>query len=254
MDRVSDLWPPPEPSPQRAGGTGTIISLTGAIVVLALVVGLGTGEALREVRSLLGFEEQHTGAYAYLQTQPGDDDLPVTYPPCKSIRVAINPEDAPADHRRFVRTALTNVANATGLRFRLVEDTDERPGDRELRDEARYGPGYSPILVSWADADEVPALRGDVAGIGGSVAVTQDGWARYVTGSVTLDEDAFEGLLATGQWAQAQAIVDHEFAHVVGLAHVDTLGELMTEKNTGQVAWGPGDLAGLDRLGRGRCS
>lgn len=250
---MSDPWPPPPPRPPRAGGTGTIVSLTGAVVIVALVVALGTGEAIREVRSLLGVEEQRTGAYAFLQTQPGDRELPVAYPPCQAIRVTINPEDAPGDHRVLVQTAMDHVAAATGLRFVLVGDTDERPGDRELRDEARYGEGYSPVLVSWADPDEVPALEGAVAGLGGSVAVTQHGWARYVTGSVTLDEDAFTSLIETGQRAQAQAIIDHEFAHVVGLAHVDVLGELMTEKNTGQVTWGPGDLAGLDRLGRGRC-
>ena len=46
----------------------------------------------------------------------------------------------------------------------------------------------------------------------------------------------------------------HELAHVVGLNHVDDAAELMyPEGIPGVVAFGPGDLTGLARLGRGQC-
>lgn len=48
-------------------------------------------------------------------------------------------------------------------------------------------------------------------------------------------------------------MLDHELAHVLGLGHVDTPGELMMPVNTGQTHFGPGDLAGLARLGAIPC-
>jgi hypothetical protein len=110
------------------------------------------------------------------------------------------------------------------------------------------------VLVAWADDEEVPALSGDVAGLAGSVVVESLGRARYVTGTVTLDSEAFQRITGElGGDAAAQAIVDHEFGHLVGLDHVDDAGELMYADNIGRRDWGPGDLAGLSRLGRGRC-
>ncbi len=46
----------------------------------------------------------------------------------------------------------------------------------------------------------------------------------------------------------------HELVHVVGLAHVDDPTELMhPESQDGVTALGPGDRAGLARLGQGPC-
>ena len=53
--------------------------------------------------------------------------------------------------------------------------------------------------------------------------------------------------------ANLQAIVDHEFGHLVGLDHVDDPGELMAEVNIGRTSYGPGDLEGLARLGAIPC-
>jgi hypothetical protein len=260
-----DAWPPPEPRPRRRGGTGTALSVMATVVVLALVVGFGTSGVSRAVRSMLGLGDQPLssvpllpsgeGTFSFLSTQPGDPDAPVAYSPCEPIEVVVNPEDAPDDHRELVETAMAHVAEPSGLQFELVGETDERPSeDRPGKDPGRYGNGWSPVLVAWADSDEVPELAGDVAGLGGSLSVSQFGRARYVTGSVTLDETTFDRL-----WGQprgrrhAQAIVDHEFGHLVGLGHVDDGGELMAADNHGRLDWGPGDLAGLSRLGRGRC-
>lgn len=188
------------------------------------------------------------GSYTFMQRQRGSKS-PVTYDPCQVIEVAINPDGAPEGYRDLVETAIEHVSEPSGLRFEIVGDTDRRPGSP-----VSSAAGWPPVLVSWADEEEVPGLAGDVAGLGGSTAVRELGHSRFVTGSVTLDVDAFDVIphQLRGE-AFAQAIVDHEFGHLVGLDHVEDPGELMSAENTGRTSWGPGDLAGLSRLGRGRC-
>ena len=190
-----------------------------------------------------------------MQTQRGRPKAPVTYDPCKKIEVVINPDGAPDDYRDFVETAMDHISKASGLQFDIIGTTDERPSkDRPAEDASRYGPGWSPVLVAWSDNDEISELSGDIAGLGGSAAATVFGRTVYVTGGVTLDREAFDQMLRRPEGrAQAQAIVDHEFGHLVGLDHVKDRGELMNAENNGQLTWGPGDRAGLSRLGRGPC-
>jgi hypothetical protein len=167
----------------------------------------------------------------------------------------INPDGAPDDYRDLVETAADRISDASGLKFDIIGDTDERPSrDRKIEDNSHYGPGWAPVLVAWSDKDETPELAGDVAGLGGSTAVTILGRKVYVTGVVTLDSEAFDEIQhrLNGR-PQAQAIVDHEFGHLVGLDHVKDPGELMHSENLGRTSWGPGDRAGLSRLGRGPC-
>jgi hypothetical protein len=233
--------------------------------VLGAVVMLDPGGVATSTRALLGLDpappyqvpllDPGEGSYTYMRTQPGSDQ-PVTWDPCRKIRVVVNPEGAPRSWESMVETAIDHVSGPSGLRFDLVGETDERPSpDRPARDPDRYGGGWAPVLDSWADEDEVPGLAGDVAGLGGGTSITELGRSRYVTGTVTLDRDAFAGISARPDAGSAgQAIVDHEFGHLVGLGHVDDSGELMSEQNRGRTTWGPGDLAGLSRLGRGRCS
>jgi predicted Zn-dependent protease len=53
----------------------------------------------------------------------------------------------------------------------------------------------------------------------------------------------------------AQAIVLHEFGHLVGLDHVADETQLMNpETVVGITDFAAGDLAGLSRLGRGPCA
>lgn len=78
------------------------------------------------------------------------------------------------------------------------------------------------------------------------------GRLRYATGRVVLDRDVFASL-GPRDVVYAQAIVDHEFAHLVGLGHVDDPGELMNEADSQGSSYGPGDREGLARLGSIRC-
>jgi hypothetical protein len=185
-----------------------------------------------------------TGSFAFLQTQPQTGE-PVGYDPCAVIRLEVNPADAPLGYERLVDTAIDHTEKATGLTFARIGTTDRRP--------SQTTPGQRPpVLVAWAQEDEVPELEGNVAGIGGSTAVDV-GFRnrRYVTGTIVLDADVFDDL----GWRrnEAQAILDHEFGHLVGLDHVDDPGELMYSDNIGRTSYGPGDLEGLARLGNIPC-
>lgn len=247
--------------PRRSSGTALGLAFTALVMGATLLlhpdaqyartlVGLGP-DPLSQV-PLLGAGD---GTYAFLATQPGDDRAPVAYDPCRTIEVVVNPTYAPEQHVEMVQASIDSIAKLTGLRLEIVGGTTERPSeDRKATDPTRYGQGWSPVLVTWAHEDEVPGLAGNVAGLGGSTSVTELGRTRYVTGTVTIDADTSGRLLTrpAGE-AQLQAILDHEFGHLVGLDHVDDDGELMSAENNGRLTWGPGDRAGLSRLGRGDC-
>ena len=250
---------------RRTHGVSTLAASVVALAVVVLVMALGTSGVPVAVRTALGLGPEPLasvpllpsgkGSFAFMQTQPGRPKAPVAYDPCRQIEVVINPEGAPEEYRDLVETATDRISAATGLKFDISGTTDERPSDnRQPEDNPRYGPGWAPVLVAWSDDDETPELDGDVAGLGGSTAITVRGVKVYVTGGVTLDSEAFREILhrLNGR-IQAQAIVDHEFGHLVGLDHVKDAGELMNARNNGRTTWGPGDKAGLSRLGRGPC-
>jgi hypothetical protein len=220
----------------------------------------------KPLRSLVGLgphriaAERHVrdaGSYAFLEHQPGDTSAAVGYDPCKRIHLRINPDHAPSDGVAIVRRAMRRVEQATGLRFSYDGTTGQRPHWANAYVPTLFGrPHSAPVLVSWADAAEVTQLSGAVAGVGGSVAVGNKGeYLRYITGGVTLDADAFAVLDRTARGRAAeQAIVLHEFGHLVGLAHVQDKGELMYPEEIGLLDFGPGDLAGLARVGATDCA
>lgn len=230
-----------------------------ALLVVVLTVGVGLAfspsGAMEQLRRLVGMGPERLGAapdvpegdgsYAFLMTQRFGGE-PVGYSPCREIEVRVNPAGAPRGWERLVETSIRRTSEATGLKLVRGPDTDlERIG-------ATFTPSPRPVLVAWSTADRVPELAGRVAGIGGSTAVESGGRLRYVTGEVILDRDVFDDF-SRRERPLAQAIVDHEFAHLVGLDHVDDPGELMNAENNGMVSYGPGDRAGLAALGRISC-
>jgi hypothetical protein len=241
--------------PSRSDQKRTYLTvLVTSVVVFVFVVVAPTAE-LQDLRRLVGLGDDRVGAapavpdgpgsYEFMQTQPQTGE-PVGYDPCRVIEVEVNPEGAPEGYDRLVDAAIEHTSAATGLTFERIGLTDRRPP--KLTTARR-----EPVLVAWATADEVADLAGDVAGIGGSTAVEHGFRDRvYVTGRVVLDADAFDDL-GDDWYAAAQAIVDHEFGHLVGLDHVDDPGELMYSDNLGRTSYGPGDLKGLARLGNLPC-
>ncbi|MEP6814494.1 MAG: hypothetical protein ABI873_02955 [Marmoricola sp.] len=202
-----------------------------------LLVGLGVQEAPLPSAPHI----YRDGSYKFLRTQPGNSAAPVGYNPCRKILVVVNLKGAPTDGMDLVSTAIDHIHRASGLDLRYAGPSSKRPG------RGRSGP----VLVSWADPTEVPDLRGDTVGVGGSGYFTLpgSGTVHYSSGEVTLDAPAFARL---GR-AEQQAVVDHEFGHVVGLAHVADRNELMYRANVGLTHFGHGDLTGLALLGKVPC-
>jgi Matrixin len=183
---------------------------------------------------------------------------PIAYDPCRPVHYVIRPDQQPSGGEEMVHAAVARLSEATGLQFVHDGPSDEALGeDREPYQPERYGDRWAPVLVGWQSETENPALAGDVVGRAGSAALSSAGSPRvYVTGSVVLDAGQFEEILGwrSGQEV-AQAVVLHEFAHVVGLAHVDDPSQLMNPETVpGITDFAAGDLAGLARLGRGVCA
>lgn len=153
---------------------------------------------------------------------------------------------SPSSARAILTTAIDRVSAATGLSLVVDGPTDEVASvDRPNTDQARYGTGWSPVLVAWTNPNRIAQLDGRVAGTGGS---------RYVTGTVYLDGPDLQHVLNRRRGtSEVTAIVMHELGHVVGLAHVEDRTQLMNEDNVGRTAFGAGDLRGLARLGDGPC-
>lgn len=270
LDRKHGLGAMPTPpapvraarTPRTRGRRGSNNGRLAGVITTALVVGLvafAPGSSFESIRRLVGAGPDRLaaappvpesgGSYGFLLTANG---RPVGYDPCEPVRYQVNTTGAPADWRDLVDTAVQRTEQATGLRFEDAGITDDRDFfgrrtgflDRPL-----------PVLIGWADAGEQPGLDGDVAGQGGSVTGTPSGLGRthFVTGSVLLDRELFAAAANRPERrAEMQAIVDHEFGHLVGLDHVDDPGELMNPV-LARTGYGPGDLEGLARLGNIPC-
>jgi hypothetical protein len=258
--RVSDLPPGVHHRAPRRGSP-TLVGLAVTALLLAGVVLVGPGDELQTARRLLGLAPDRygsppaytagEGSYRFLLTQRGSDE-PVGYDPCRPIEYSVNPDGAPADWEDLVETAVSRTEWATGLEFDDLGTTDDRPFNPLQRGSFSGTP--RPVVIGFADADEVAGLEGDVAGLGGSLAVRVSlGRDYYVTGSIALDTDVFDEPSSGSERTAMQAVVDHEFGHLVGLDHVDDTGELMYETSLGRSDYGPGDLEGLARLGSIPC-
>lgn len=189
-------------------------------------------------------------SYAFFRTQPGTG-TPVAWNPCEPIHYVVNPENAPDEWEALVEDGIAEVGAASGLEF----EYDGETADRDFRDRGGRLGDPEPVLIGWADAEEVPDLSGDVAGVAGPVSVASGGRSRYVTGMVVLDAQAYERMSAGRDGDRTRlAILMHELGHLVGLDHVDDSTELMFANNTGQTEFGPGDLAGLEKLGDVGCA
>lgn len=243
-----------------------VIALVIALVALAGMVVAVPSLVPTPIRSAIGLGPKRiapapsisaSGSYAFLAHQPGDSQAPVGYDPCRVIHLRVNLDRAPEGALALVSEATSRIEQATGLRFSYDGTTEARPQWKNASVPILLGRAHStPVLVDWATPGDVPELAGDVAGIGGSIPVADSGGrVRFVTGGISLDADLFEVLSRTEDGRrEALAIVMHEFGHVVGLAHVHDPAELMNEDNLGLLDFGPGDLAGLARVGSTSCA
>ena len=188
-----------------------------------------------------------TGRYQIARTNA--DGSPVRWNPCAPIRYVVSLTHAPSFALTEIAKAVHAVETTSGLDFVYVGTTAERPP----RDQSstRYGPGPLPVLISFATAAEVPFGSPTASGWGQAVLATDPstGHQRYVSGQVVLRPGGWTA--GTTSANPLELMLRHELGHVVGLAHVDLATEIMGTAGNGSARrWGPGDLAGLDRIGR----
>ena len=192
--------------------------------------------------------EPTPGAYKISQTNT--DGSAVRWNPCLQIRYVVNLQDAPSFTLAEVSRAVSAIEAASGLDLVYAGTTTERPGGRLTRDPARYGTGWSPILISFATATEFPFGSSTASGYGQGVAVTDSsGKRQYVTGRVVLRPGGWtEG---TSSANPLSLMLRHELGHVLGLAHVSLTTEIMGTGGNGSARdWGTGDKEGLRVVGR----
>lgn len=197
------------------------------------------------------------GPHLFIATHPGTSE-PVAYDPCRVIAVVVNHRTAPGEADEILVEALAEVSANSGLQFAVEGASDEAPVDqRPAFQRDRYGDRWAPVLVAWSDPGERVELDGNVAGIGGSLRTqASPGSAEvYVSGGVTLDGPQLAEILERRNGrAQARSVIMHELGHLVGLDHVDDPDQLMNGNgNPGVTRFEAGDVAGLNRLGAGRC-
>lgn len=180
--------------------------------------------------------------YSFSAVQP-DGVSPVTWPCEGTIPLEVNSQGAPENHGALVDGAVSRINAASGFTFEVVGQSDDR-------NFLERSPG--PVLLGFADADEVEHLDGAIAGVGGSLYASAPGQSGFtaVGGMVVLDEGAFARRMSD---ATAEAIIMHELAHVLGLGHTSGRGQLMRGTNTFQVDFGDGDRAGFAALREHAC-
>jgi len=126
-----------------------------------------------------------------------------------------------------------------------------------------YGKRWAPVLVVWETPQEEPQFSvgkdlgtKNLAGLGGSQAIVGDaGSMVLVTGTIQLNAASFSEVLTRPNGAAlAGGVIQHELGHVLGLGHVQDRTQLMYEHGqSGVTTYAAGDLAGLAKLGQGKC-
>ena len=266
--------------PHRRGSTaGRWLRAIAVFVVLGLIVGVlyhfgvgsrsviagpaqaatapppGQGESQARLGPVPVPPKPPSASFRFLATQT-NKVTPVTWSPCRPIHYVVRPDHQLANGPQLIRAAIAAVSAATGLRFLDDGPTTEAPDfQRDAYQPQRYGDRWAPVLITWATTQEVPDFGVDVAGEAGPTWITTPAGERVnVTGSVALDPVKIADIQSRFGTKEAQAILLHEFGHLVGLQHVNDPHQIMYPRDTLAVmSYQRGDLTGLAKLGTGPC-
>jgi hypothetical protein len=238
------LLPPAVSAPRRRRGRGVVIVAILLAIGVAMTVG-GLGGVVDQAAKTRG----STDEYRFLASANGK---PVRWNPCEPIHYVVNVSEAPDGSLEDVQEAIGRVSADTGIRFEFDGSTQEIPQQgRSPYLPQLYGDRWAPVVIAWAYQAEtdIPFEQGDkhYAAIAKPLA-PPDGSPQFVSGWVVINaaDDNEPGWDSPND--EGPTIL-HELGHIMGLDHVASNYELMEPSGGYMTDFGPGDLAGLDRLG-----
>ncbi|MET1133264.1 MAG: matrixin family metalloprotease [Aeromicrobium sp.] len=171
--------------------------------------------------------------------------------PCTTIRWAYNPSAQGYDALPDVKRAFAKISGISGLTFAYVGTTTWRFLGN-VSDPAFPASTYD-IGVGWADADELPALAGNVVGYGGGRGFTAraadaDVKYRMDRGYLVLDNGhTLPGGYDRSGWG---SVMYHEILHALGLGHAQQDVQLMYGTlSSRNYKPGAGDITGMQEIG-----
>ena len=179
--------------------------------------------------------------------------MPPRWNPCAPIHYVVNPGLAPVGSIEDVHEAVRRVSSATGIAFEYDGLSDEIPGrSRATYLPSLYGDRWAPVLVAWVDPQRT------------DISFERNGHTAAAV-AAPLSPVAVNDVLVSGWVAMNQhdpnppgfahpgdqgPVLLHELGHIMGLGHVDAVGEIMEPSGGAVTDFGPGDLEGLRLLGR----
>lgn len=190
--------------------------------------------------------------YAIYQTQYRSSE-PVRWNPCQPITFKVNANGlANAAAVRRVRAAVAEAAAASGITFRYVGTTGFVPDNRWHPVPRSVG---ADVVITWAfpgggaRRSALLSYEPRLAGVGGNAPeVSNRGFEVARSGFVVFDAARIFSMSVRKQYVVAL----HELGHLLGLDDYANRQDVMNPVvlNNGPRHYGPGDRAGLHRLGR----
>jgi hypothetical protein len=236
--------PPTVGPPRRRRGLAAVVA------VLTTVAVLGSLGLVGNVVADLSRPKGSSDEYHFLATVGGK---PVRWNPCQPIHYVVNLDQAPSGSLADVQEAIRRVSVDTGITFMFDGSTQEIPQkDRTSYMPSEYGDRWAPVVIAWVTQSQtdIPFHDGEdqFAAVSRPLAPPDD-TPQFVSGWVVINASDRNPPGWVSSAYQGPTIL-HELGHIMGLDHVNSKAELMEPSGGYVTDFGPGDLAGLELLGR----